>query len=209
MPFDRTFIGHSCAKVKIIFKKNAECLIKCEILVKFALRLQVTIITMNANDVILPKEEKVDYKSRVKTVILDELQQKVIEILLTNKKYREKTYSAKQLARDLGTNTRYVSAVISIRFHMNYASLINKYRIDAAKKMLEDEQNMGMSIEDISDYVGFSNRQSFYSAFYKYNQCTPRQYRLAYGPKPQMPSDNKKETNKKRNKSVKKASTAK
>ena len=34
-------------------------------------------------------------------------------------------------------------------------------------------------MEEISDMVGFANRQSFYAAFFKINGCTPREYKLA------------------------------
>lgn len=33
-------------------------------------------------------------------------------------------------------------------------------------------------MEDISDMVGFANRQSFYAAFYRINGITPREYKL-------------------------------
>lgn len=33
-------------------------------------------------------------------------------------------------------------------------------------------------MEEVSDLVGFSNRQSFYAAFYKYTGVTPRKYKL-------------------------------
>ena len=36
------------------------------------------------------------------------------------------------------------------------------------------------SMDEISREIGFSNRQSFYAAFYKYVGVTPREYRLAH-----------------------------
>ena len=38
-------------------------------------------------------------------------------------------YSAKDLAKELKTNTRYLSAVVNSRFGMNYSRLLNEYRI--------------------------------------------------------------------------------
>jgi AraC-like DNA-binding protein len=35
-------------------------------------------------------------------------------------------------------------------------------------------------MEDISDMVGFSNRQSFYASFYKFTGITPREYKLKH-----------------------------
>ena len=98
--------------------------------------------------------------------------------MFRKKKYKDKEYSAKRLAEDLGTNTRYVSAVVNVCFDMNYTSLVNKYRIEDAKAMLVDRRNRDLRMEDISDLCDFSNRQSFYAAFYKYTGVTPRQYKL-------------------------------
>jgi AraC-like DNA-binding protein len=35
-------------------------------------------------------------------------------------------------------------------------------------------------MEEVSDMVGFANRQSFYASFYKIQGITPREYRLKH-----------------------------
>ena len=130
--------------------------------------------------------EKVDkdavYRSLVSPALMDELKEKILNIVIIQKKYKDKNYSAKRLAQDLGTNTRYISAVVNVRFHMNYASFINKYRIEEAMALLADKRYQELSMEEIASMVGFSNRQSFYAAFYKFNNCTPREYKLKHAP---------------------------
>ena len=106
--------------------------------------------------------------------------EKILEIILIQKKYKDKDYSAKKLAEELGTNTRYISAVVNVRFHMNYTSFVNKYRIEEAMTLLVDRRFKDLNMEDISDMVGFSNRQSFYASFFKLNGCTPRDYKLRH-----------------------------
>ncbi|CCY64842.1 putative response regulator [Prevotella sp. CAG:1124] len=123
------------------------------------------------------KKEAV-YRSLVNPKLMNELKGQIISILLKRKKYKDKEYSAKRLAEDLHTNTRYVSAVVNVCFDMNYTSLVNKYRVDNAKLLLTDKRYAKLRMEEISDLVGFSNRQSFYAAFYKYTGLTPRQYEL-------------------------------
>ena len=118
------------------------------------------------------------YRSLMNTKQMNELKTKIVKILLKKKKYRDKNYSAKQLAEDLQTNTRYVSAVVNVCFNMNYTSLVNKYRINNAKALLVDRRYRNLRMEDISDMVGFSNRQTFYASFYKFTGVTPRQYKL-------------------------------
>lgn len=130
---------------------------------------------------IVDKQEKeAAYRTLVSPNLMDELKEKILDVVLIQKKYKDKNYSAKQLASDLGTNTRYISAVVNVRFHMNYATLINKYRIEEAMTLLTDKRFQDLNMEDISDMVGFANRQSFYASFFKFNGCTPREYKLRF-----------------------------
>lgn len=124
------------------------------------------------------KEKTAVYRSLINPQLMDELKGKILDTILVDKKYKDKNYSAKQLAADLCTNTRYISAVVNVRFHMNYTSFINKFRIEEAMSLLTDKRYQDLNMEDISDMVGFSNRQSFYASFYKFNGITPRDYKL-------------------------------
>ena len=114
---------------------------------------------------ITEKKEKVAaYRGLVSPKMMDEMQEKIMNIIVMQKRYRDKDYSAKKLAEDLGTNTRYISAVVNVRFHMNYTSFVNKYRIDEAMSILVDKRYQSLRMEEVSDMVGFSNRQSFYAS---------------------------------------------
>lgn len=130
---------------------------------------------------ITPKKKKeAAYRTLVNPKLMDELKEKILDVIIMKKKYRDKDYSAKQLAKDLQTNSRYISAVINVRFHMNYTSFVNKQRIEDAMVMLTDKRYKHVNMEEISDIVGFSNRQSFYASFYRVNGITPREYKLQH-----------------------------
>ena len=126
------------------------------------------------------KEKEAAYRSLVSPRMMDEMQEKILNIIVMQKKYRDKDYSAKKLAEDLGTNTRYISAVVNVRFHMNYTSFVNKYRIEEAMSILVDKRYQNLRIEEVSDMVGFANRQSFYASFYKVTGITPKEYKLQH-----------------------------
>ena len=113
---------------------------------------------------------------------MDEMNERILDIVVMQKKYKDKDYSAKKLAEDLGTNTRYISAVVNVRFHMNYTSFVNKFRIEEAMAILVDRRYQELRIEEVSDMVGFSNRQSFYASFYRLIGITPREYRIKHTP---------------------------
>ena len=83
-----------------------------------------------------------------------------------------------RLETHLNTNSRYISAVINVRFKMNYTSFVNKQRIKDAMALLSKKDNKSLNMEDISDMVGFANRQSFYASFFRINKITPREYKL-------------------------------
>lgn len=123
------------------------------------------------------KIKKAAYRSLIRAELADQLYDEILNIIVVQKKYRDPNYSAKNLARDLQTNTRYLSAVVNSRFGMNYSCLLNEYRIKDALHLLTDKRYAHLNIEEISSMVGFANRQSFYAAFYKNVGETPNGYR--------------------------------
>ena len=108
------------------------------------------------------KDKKAAYRSLIRAELADELYDKILNIIVVQKKYKDPNYSAKDLARELKTNTRYLSAVVNSRFGRNYLC----YYPSADK-----------NVEEISSMVGFANRQSFYAAFYKNVGETPNGFR--------------------------------
>lgn len=137
-------------------------------------------------------EKEAAYRTLVSPRLMDEMKEKILNIIVMQKKYKDKNYSAKQLAEDLGTNTRYISAVVNVRFHMNYSSFINKHRIEEAMSILVDRRYQKLRMEEVSDMVGFANRQSFYAAFYKIMNMTPRTYRIQHLAQHPLKANNKK-----------------
>ena len=119
------------------------------------------------------------YRSMIRTELAEELYQKIADVIIIKKKYKDPNFSSKDLAKQLKTNTRYLSAVVNSRFGMNYSCLLNEYRIKDALRLLADKKNNDKNVEEISTMVGFANRQSFYAAFYRIIGETPSAYRKA------------------------------
>ena len=139
--------------------------------------------TMAKYNITEKKEKEAAYRTLVSPALMDELKEKILDVLVMQKKFKDKDYSAKRLAEDLGTNTRYISAVVNVRFHMNYTSLVNKYRIEEGMSILTDKRCQNLRIEEVSDMVGFANRQSFYASFYRIMGMTPKEYKTQHLPK--------------------------
>lgn len=123
------------------------------------------------------KKKEASYRMSLRPELVDELYEKILQKVIVEKKYRDPDYSAKQMANELGTNTRYISAVINLRFQQNYSCLVNEYRIREALYLLIEPRYADMTIEEIATAVGFANRQSFYAAFYRIKGITPNDYR--------------------------------
>lgn len=123
------------------------------------------------------KEKKAAYRSLIRAELADELYDNILNIIVVQKKYKDLNFSAKDLAKELKTNTRYLSAVVNSRFGKNYSCLLNEYRVKEAMHLLTDKRYRDKNVEEISAMVGFANRQSFYAAFYKNVGETPNGYR--------------------------------
>lgn len=123
------------------------------------------------------KIKHASYREIIRAGLADELYDGILKIVVEEKKYKDADYSAKELAKDLHTNPRYLSAVINSRFGKNYSCLVNEYRVRDALRLLLDKRHVDRSIEEIGVMAGFSNRQSFYAAFYKNVGETPKNYR--------------------------------
>ena len=123
------------------------------------------------------REKDAAYRSMIRAELADELYQKIVDIVIVKKKYKDPNFSSRDLAKMLKTNTRYLSAVVNSRFNMNFSCLVNEYRIKDALRLLADKKNADKNVEEISAMVGFANRQSFYAAFYRIVGETPNGYR--------------------------------
>lgn len=124
------------------------------------------------------KQKSPLYRSLLSPAVVEDLYQKIMAKFVVEKKYRDPEYSAQMMADELGTNTRYISAVINMRYQDNYSQMVNEFRIKEAMYMLKDRHCIKMSMEDIAFAVGFANRQSFYAAFFKRAGITPRDFRI-------------------------------
>lgn len=117
------------------------------------------------------------YTSLIGAEKADTLYLQIVEKLVKEEIYRNADYTARQLAKDLQTNSRYISAVIKTRFNTNFSQLVNMYRIRYAVTLLEKKSMLNVTVDDIGYAAGFSNKQSFYTAFRRIKGTTPSLYR--------------------------------
>ena len=124
------------------------------------------------------KVKEAGYRSLISPRMMDKMQEQIMNIIVMQKKYRDKDYSAQKLANEIGTSNYTISAVVNTRFHMSYSLFVNKHRIDEAMCLLVDKRYQDLNVTEIGDMVGFANPQSFYASFFRFKGITPRQYRV-------------------------------
>ena len=117
------------------------------------------------------------YRTTLSESLAEELYQKIMVKFIVEKKYRYPKYSAQEMAKELGTNTRYVSAVINLKYQDNCSQMVNDFRVKEAMYMLSDIHYVNMTMEDVGTKVGFANRQCFYAAFFRRVGMSPFEYK--------------------------------
>lgn len=102
----------------------------------------------------------------------------IVNKLTTGRMYRSPEYTARRMAKELQTDTRYISEAIARHTDGNYNALVNSFRLRDACRMMRSPRYARYTVEEIGLMAGFSSRQAFYLAFHRTWKCTPRQYRL-------------------------------
>lgn len=86
-------------------------------------------------------------------------------------------FSAERLASLVGSKYKYVSQVINETFGCNFSTFLNNYRIKEACRRISDIDKYGhLTIEAISESVGFKSRSTFVTQFKRVTGLTPSEY---------------------------------
>ncbi|NER15424.1 helix-turn-helix domain-containing protein [Leptobacterium flavescens] len=105
-----------------------------------------------------------------------ELKNDLISLFNEAKIYRENNITLDILSEKLGTTRHNTSQVINEHFKMNFFELLNKFRIQEAKAILESDHYKNFSIINIAYEIGYNNKVTFNKAFKKETGLTPTQY---------------------------------
>ena len=105
-----------------------------------------------------------------------ELKEQLLVFLKDGKVYKDNDINLNSLANKLGTTRHNLSQVINEHFNMNFFNLINRFRIEEAKRLLLDDSYNNFNIIDIAYDVGFNNKVTFNKAFKEATNLTPSQY---------------------------------
>lgn len=108
---------------------------------------------------------------------LSDMKMRLTGIFASSPEIFNPDFSLSQLSALSGVAARSLSAVLSEAFGKNFYALLNEYRVKEACRRICDTENYGnMTLEAISQSVGYKSRTSLASAFKKETGLTPSQY---------------------------------
>jgi len=93
------------------------------------------------------------------------------------KEYRNNNINLITLAKDLQTNTTYLSKYFNQNKNISFPQYLNELRInDAIATLKKDSKIRNYTIKAIAEYFGFNNSESFAKAFYSKTGIYPSYY---------------------------------
>lgn len=93
--------------------------------------------------------------------------------------YRDPSLSREKVADILGISSGYVSQIINSVTGENFATYINKYRVNSVKEMIIDPSFKHYNLLALGLESGFTSKTAFYSSFKKVTGMTPSAYKVS------------------------------
>ncbi len=103
--------------------------------------------------------------------------QRLEQIMQSREEYLRPDLTLPKLADAVGCSVNNLSQVINSGFGTSFFDYLNRYRIEHARKLLDEAGGQSGVILTIAFTAGFNSNSAFYSAFKKYVGMTPAQYR--------------------------------
>ena len=110
----------------------------------------------------------VDRLSKDSTLIREKIE--------SDKVYLDDTLSLEGFSQSIDLPKKYVSDIINQSFGGSFKETINKYRVEEAKRHMENEVGKEVALIPIGLQSGFNNKVSFYRTFKKYTGKSPSDY---------------------------------
>lgn len=107
----------------------------------------------------------------------DEHLQKLLKIMNSEKLFRDNEMNLQKLADKLDILPHHLSQIINEKLNQNFFDFINNYRIEEAKRLLISSDKTNYTILAIAEESGFNSKTAFNTAFKKFTNQTPSEFR--------------------------------
>ncbi|MEZ5081923.1 MAG: helix-turn-helix domain-containing protein [Bacteroidales bacterium] len=121
----------------------------------------------------MPKYQKSSLSEDNKELILSKIK----------KEMESRTYfsnnlaSLSGLAKQINESSHHVSQVINEKLNKNFFELLAEYRVEYAQKLIREDKEIKLTVEELAEMVGYNSKSSFNTAFKKITSLTPTEYR--------------------------------
>ena len=149
--------------------------------------IRVVLGTMRNPDFFGMEEEKPSAEFQLPTAkyagsgLVDSEKQRILQEILQhmeNKKpWLEPELTVDQLATALNIRPKILSQVINETLHQNFFDFINRYRIEEAKRLLNNPPDKKITVLEVLYQVGFNSKSSFNTLFKKHTGLTPSEFK--------------------------------
>lgn len=108
---------------------------------------------------------------------LDQLSLRIKTYLDQDKPYLNPEYSLQTMSEDLDISRQNLSQTINEIFGKNFYQLINTYRVEEVKHLLQGPEGERLTMEGLAYEAGFNSKASFYRVFKEFTGQTPAGFR--------------------------------
>jgi AraC-like DNA-binding protein len=116
-------------------------------------------------------------KSSLTDARKEEILQAIIDEFERKEYHTGNLASLSDLSKRIGESHHHVSQVINERLGKNFYELLAHYRIEKARQILTADKQGKVTIEELSEIVGYNSKTAFNNAFRKLSGMTPSEYR--------------------------------
>ena len=101
--------------------------------------------------------EEVNLYEKINALFLEKLQEE--------KLFLDNSLTIRKAAKMIGTNEKYLSNAINKIQNESFSSIVNKFRVEFAQRLLLNVEYENYTIESIGNISGFNSKSNFNSVF--------------------------------------------
>lgn len=110
----------------------------------------------------------------------DRYLKKLVLFMETEKPYIDGDLTLQRLAEQISVPANHLSQVVNENAGLSFSDFVNSYRIEEAKRRLQDPSYKHLSVLGIGEAVGFNSKSSFNAVFKKHTNTTPSEFRKTF-----------------------------
>ncbi len=124
----------------------------------------------------LIKYQKSSLSDENKEIILSKIRKEMEK----NNYFTNNLASLTGLSKQINESSHHVSQVINEKLNKNFFELLAFYRVEYAKKLIREDKEIKLTVEELAERVGYNSKSSFNSVFKKTTGMTPTQFKDAH-----------------------------